>query len=64
MAKVSIATPETAPVVDPPAGFIGGREIRALFNRDSDPIHVHLHRIEGGDVLRIGPKASDCLAYI
>src|ERR1700733_227239 len=64
MAKVSIATLDTAPVVDLPQGYQGSAHTQALFDRDKDPIHAHVHEFEQDAVLRIGPKSSDCLAYV
>ena len=64
MAKVSIATLEKSAPCGPPEGFASSAATRAIFDRETDPIHVHLHRLAQGDTIRIGPRTCDCIAYV
>lgn len=64
MPKVSIASADKAVSGPPPMGVAGGAEHRALFGRDKDPIHLHLHRLEVGETLSIGPRAVDTSLYV
>ena len=64
MAKVSIAVLEKAPVHSPHDGFAGSASTQALFEKDKDPIHVHVHRIDPRSTFRIGPMDNDCVAYV
>jgi hypothetical protein len=64
MAKVSIGTLDKAAPVTPPPGLAGASETRCFFDRGKDPIHLHIHDVEPGDKLRVGPLASDCVAYV
>lgn len=64
MAKVAIGSLEKAAAVSPPPGICGAVESLAYFNRNKDPLHLHLHRIAPGQGLRIGPTDRDCAAYV
>ena len=64
MAKVSLASVEKAAVVAPPEGALGSVEVRALFNRDSDPIHLYQYRMGPGATMRFCGTPTDCLIYV
>lgn len=64
MGKIAIATLDDARPGDPPPGFYGEAETAALLDGDKDPLHVHLHTLGRGLVLRIGPLDVDCMAYV
>jgi hypothetical protein len=64
MAKIAFATAAEAPVVPQPEGFSGDGEARALFDAAAHPLHVHLHRLGRGQVLRIGPLDAHCAAFV
>jgi len=59
-----MASTDTAPTVTPPADSTGRMETRALFHRDSDSIHLHLHRLGGGATLNVDGTPTDRLIYI
>jgi hypothetical protein len=64
MAKISIATLDTARRVTAPSGFCGEIETLELFGGARQPIHLHIHRIAGGATLNLGPMAVDCVAFV
>ncbi len=64
MPKVSVMTPDKAHRVSEPAGYAGLPEALAYFDGEKNPLHLHLHRIAPGEVLRIGPMPTDCVAYV
>jgi hypothetical protein len=64
MARVSIATLDTAPIAEPPAGSSGHIETRAYFSGERHPIHLYLHRLAPGATLRIAGEERDRLAYV
>ena len=64
MARISIGTPEKASPASPPPGLSPGEDCRAYFDGESDPLHLYLHRLGPGGMLRIGPMASDCVTYV
>lgn len=64
MARISIGTPEKALPAPPPPGMTGPDPCQAYFVREADPLHLHLHRLGAGEVLRIGRMHSDCVAYV
>jgi hypothetical protein len=45
MPRVSFASVRDAPVVVTPSDTVGSVETRALFARDRDPTHLHVHRL-------------------
>ena len=63
MARVSIATLEKAVRVTAPDGT-GERETRALFNRASDPIHLHIHRLGAGATLNVSGDPTDVSLFV
>jgi hypothetical protein len=64
MGKISIASLEDAPLVDPPQGFAGEVETRALLAAEKDPLHAHVHRLRRETTLAVGPKDADCVVYV
>lgn len=64
MARISIGTPEKALPASPPSGMAGPNSSQAYFARDNDPLHLYLHRLDAGEVLRIGTMPCDCAAYV
>lgn len=64
MARISIGTPEKALPADPPRGMAGPSPCQVYFSGDSDPLHLYLHHLGAGEVLRIGPMPCDCAAYV
>ena len=64
MAKVSIATLDTAPNAETPAGSSGEIETRDYFAGERHPIHLQLHRLGPGATLRIDGAARDRLVYV
>ncbi|CAN7544662.1 hypothetical protein LJR219_003897 [Phenylobacterium sp. LjRoot219] len=64
MGKISIATLQDAPRVDPPAGFAGECETHALLAAAKDPLHTHVLQLERDATVRIGPKDTDCVVYV
>jgi hypothetical protein len=63
MAKVSIATPEKAPVVTTARGR-GEIETRAYFAGAKDPIHTHVHRLQPGARLELDGAPADRVGYV
>ena len=62
MPKVSLASVENAPAVALPEGALGSVEVRAIFNRDFDPIHLYQYRLGpgcDGAILRHADRSSD-----
>ncbi|MBW8754293.1 MAG: hypothetical protein JF595_09085 [Sphingomonadales bacterium] len=64
MPKVSVVTPEKTHEVRQPAGYAGLAKALAYYDDEKSPLHLHLHRIAPGEVLRIGPMPTDCVAYV
>lgn len=64
MAKVSIATLETAPVIRDPGESGSKVETLAYFDRKQDPIRTLLHRLRPDARLRLEGTPSDCAAYV
>lgn len=64
MPKVSVVTREKAHGVSQPAGYAGLADALAYYDDEKSPLHLHLHRIAPGEVLRIGPMPTDCVAYV
>jgi hypothetical protein len=64
MAKISIATFDEAAVTPPPAGIAGNFDTRSYYAGEADPIHLHVHRIARGEVMRLESHAIDRLAYV
>jgi len=64
MPRVSFAYADRAAIVAPPGTLRGEVESRALFNRVTDPIHLHLHRMTPGAELRLSGSPTDCLIYV
>jgi hypothetical protein len=64
MPKVSVVTLDKAHAVKAPTGYSGLAEALAYYDDENSPLHLHLHRIDPGEVLRIGPMATDCVAYV
>jgi hypothetical protein len=64
MPKVAVVTPEKTHTVCQVAGYAGLREAVAYYDDEASPLHLHLHRIAPGQVLTIGPMATDCVAYV
>jgi hypothetical protein len=64
MPKVSIGSAEKAPIVAAPEGARGQIETRAIFDRDVDPIHLHLHRLEPDATAKIIGSPTDRLVFV
>ena len=64
MPRVSLASVEKAPVVPSPQGARGQVETRAIFSRDCDPIHLHLHRLSAGAAVSFTDAPTDCIFYV
>lgn len=64
MPKISITTLEDAQSVAMPQGFAGTAQTQALFRHDDDPLRVFLHTLAHDASLRIGPRDTDCIAYV
>jgi hypothetical protein len=70
MARVSIVSLDKALLVDKADLaatsnlYSSDGEIRKYLDGERDPIHVHLHDLARGEVLRITPTVSDCVAYV
>jgi hypothetical protein len=64
MSKVSVVTREQARRVEYPAGYAGPARALAYYDDARSPLHLYLHRIAPGQMLRIGPMATDCVAYV
>lgn len=47
-----------------PPGLSGNVETRACVAGEGRPLHLHHHAIAPGQVLTIGPRGVDCLAYV
>jgi hypothetical protein len=62
MARISIVSPEEA--LDDRQGLTRDGKTRAIFSGEKDPIHVYLHRMKRGEVLRAGSAAVDTAAYV
>lgn len=62
--KVAIVTPDKATPAPLPPGFAGDGRAEAYLAGAQNPIHLHLHRLRPGEVLRVGPLSADCLAYV
>jgi hypothetical protein len=63
MARISIVPPEDD-ALDAREGIVRDPKTRAIFSGEKDPIHVYLHQMKGGEVLRIGAAAVDTAAYV
>jgi hypothetical protein len=64
MARVSIVPPEKAVSVASSSLFSSSGEIHKYLDDERDPIHVHVHTLARGAVLRIAPTLADCLTYV
>jgi hypothetical protein len=64
MAKVAIATLDTASVVDTPAGAGGKVETRTFFPRQGDPIDLYVHELAPGASVTLDASANDYMAYV
>jgi hypothetical protein len=64
MSRVSLASVDQSPVVASPSGTTGPVETRAIFNRERDPIHLHLHRLGAGASIQMSGDPTDCLLYL
>jgi hypothetical protein len=64
MPKVAVVTPDKTHAVEAAPGYAGDVQTFAYLEGDKHPLHLHLHRIAPGERLRIGPLATDCVAYV
>lgn len=64
MAKVSLASADTAPIVAAPPASHGEIETRALFAKERDPIHLHLHDMKPGARLCVSGADTDQAVYV
>lgn len=62
MARISIAPLEEA--LGAREGLNRDAKTRAIFSGEKDAIHVYLHQMKGGEVLRIGAATVDTAAYV
>ncbi len=64
MPRISVMTLDRARRVPPPAGCSGLAGALAWFDGAKDPLHLHLHEIAPGEVLRLEGGDTDRLAYV
>lgn len=64
MSRVSIATCESALIVEKYAGFGETVETRSLFNGDRHPIHLHVHRLGQGASARFDGDPTDVAIFV
>jgi hypothetical protein len=64
MARISIVSLDTAPIVDAPEGSAGTIESRRYFGGERDPIHMELHRLAPGATLYLDGARNDVAAYV
>ena len=64
MPRVAVVTRDKAREVAEPAGFGGLAGALAYYDDARSPLHLHLHTVAPGEVLRIGRLATDCVAYV
>jgi hypothetical protein len=64
MPKISVMTLEKAHSVASPEGFSGSGKAWAYYDGADSPLHLHLHEIAPGQVLRIEQSDADRLAYV
>jgi hypothetical protein len=63
MPKVSLRCVEQAAAVTQHGGT-GAIETRALFDRECDPIHLHVHKLSSEASMNISGHPTDCLIYV
>ena len=64
MSRVSIATSESAPVVQTRLGFSGEVETRAIFSDERQPIHLSLYRLGAGATVDIDARPADVAVFV
>lgn len=64
MAKIAVRSLEMSAIITAPDGIAGSGETRAMFDRETDPIHVYVNRLKPGESVTIGPRAADSAAYV
>jgi len=64
MAKIAIGTFEQAEPAPPPAGIAGAAWTRRYFAGKDDPIHLHVHALAAGEIMRLEASAIDRLGYV
>lgn len=64
MARFSVKRIEDAVAVGEAPGFAGAAETLRYFAPGASPVQAHLHRLAPEGVFRIGPLATDCVAYV
>jgi len=60
MAKIAVRTTDEAPSTQTADGV----ETRALFERERDPIHVHVHRLAGAAAITLDAAPTDRVLYV
>jgi hypothetical protein len=64
MAKVVVVSPDKAQSGALPQGFSGDGQVRTYLEGDRFPLQLHLHRLETGQSLQIGPLPVECVTYV
>lgn len=64
MAKVSVVSPEKTQAVTNPEGCEGTGRTRAYLEGAKFPLQLHLHELEPGESLTIGPMPAACVVYV
>jgi hypothetical protein len=64
MAKVSMASVDTAAVIAPPESATGEIETRSMFTRDRDPLHLRLHKMSPGASFKVTGNPGDRLIFV
>jgi hypothetical protein len=64
MARFLVRSIENAEIAAEQPVAVGHVETRSYFEGEADPVRVHLHRIVPQGRVRLGPRLTDCLAYV
>jgi hypothetical protein len=64
MANVQFVTHEKAAPIQAPACGRGQIESRAYFDKEADPLHLHVHELTADAALNVGSPATEILIYV
>lgn len=64
MPKISVMTLDKAQPVAAAEGCSGPARVLAYYDDEKSPLHLHIHEIAPGEVLRIAESDTDRLAYV
>ena len=64
MPKISVMTRDKAKPSVQPNGLSGSATARAYYEDEAHPLHLHVHEIAPGEMLRIEDNGIDRLAYV